>query len=373
LIMLTNASDGNIVVVQPALPIYRFNFFERISCVYGSSFMLLHAGAHLSVLTDICDPPWARLTGAMCRLPFGLEWQPGIAFLPLRRGDVLVLCGNPRQLSMIILLLRAQWRGARTVWWGHYWSSTSRRWRQILRLLPMALADAILFYTDAEVDAFRREAFFTGRVRYVAALNNGIDIEPIRQLRQPYTAIERDLALLFIGRLTEKAGLGLGLAALARLGEEAPVLHVIGDGEQRGVLQARARDLGLNDRIVWHGALTDEARIAEIANRCRAFVYPGEVGLSLIHAMAYRLPSIVHDRPQLHMPEIAAFRDAETGLSFACGDADALARCISALLADAAQLDAFSTATAEIVGPSFTTQDMASRFEALVARLKDAN
>lgn len=306
-------------------------------------------------------------------LPGGLLWQPGVSGLSVLRGDIVVLSGNPRQLSAVALLIRAKLCGARIVWWGHYWSSTSRRWRQMLRLVPMALSDAILFYTDAEVDAFQREAFLIGRVRHVAALNNGINIEPIERLLHPYSAIERDPALLFIGRLTEKAALCLGLEALALLGERAPVLHVIGDGEQRGVLQARSRDLGLEGQIVWHGALTDEAKIAEIANRCRAFFYPGEVGLSLIHAMAYRLPAIVHDRPRLHMPEIAAFRDGETGLSFAYGDADALARTISTMLADAAQLDAFAEAAAGIVGPSFTTQDMARRFEALVDRLQGAS
>lgn len=360
-----------VVLIQPALPKFRVDFFERLNSNYDGFFQVLHAGENLRGLTDFVDPPWAKRTGAMHRLPFGLEWQAGVAFMSLRRDDLVVLCGNPRQLSTIILLLRVRMRGACAIWWGHYWSSTSRRWRQILRHLPMGLVDAILFYTDAEVDSFRSKTFLIGRVRHIAALNNGINIEPIQQLRCPYSALGREPELLFIGRLTQKAGLSLGLEALALLGERAPILHVIGDGKQYGVLQARSRELGLEDRIVWHGALTDESRIAEIANQCRAFVYPGEVGLSLIHAMAYRLPSIVHDRPGLHMPEIAAFRDGETGLSFAYGDAKALARTISATLADAAQLDAFSAAAARIVGPSYTTQDMASRFEALVARLQD--
>jgi len=306
----------------------------------------------------------------MRRLPGGLLWQSGVAGLPIKQGDIVVLSGNPRQVSTLVLLVRARLRAARVVWWGHHWSSTSRRWRQILRYVPMALADAILFYTDAEVDAFQSDAVLRGRARYVTALNNGIDIRPIEQLRCPYSAAQRNSALLFIGRLTEKARLDLGLEALALLGAAAPVLHVIGDGEQRAELQARARDLGLDDRIVWHGAVTDEARITEVANHCRAFLYPGEVGLSLIHAMAYRLPAIVHDRPRLHMPEIAAFRDGATGLSFAHGDAHALAQTIEKLLSDAYQLNSFSAATADIVGPSFTTEDMANRFAALVARLE---
>lgn len=362
-----------ILHIQPALPRYRLDFFERLHRRYAPGFSVVYSPGSLGALTRPVAEDWAAPVGPMRRLPGGLLWQSGVAGLPIGRGDIVVLSGNARQLSTLVLLVRARLRAARVVWWGHYWSSTSRRWRQILRHLPMALADAILFYTDAEVDAFRSDAVLRGRARCVTALNNGIDIGPIQPLRRPYSAAERDPALLFIGRLTAKARLDLGLEALALLGEAAPVLHVIGDGEQRAALQARARDLGLEARIVWHGAMTDEPRIAEVANRCRAFLYPGEVGLSLIHAMAYRLPAIVHDRPRLHMPEIAAFRDGATGLSFACGGARALAQTVATLLADPARLDSFAAAAAQIVGPSFTTQDMAARFEALVARLETAS
>ncbi|MDT8328399.1 MAG: glycosyltransferase [Roseovarius sp.] len=361
----------NILHIQPALPRYRLDFFERLHRCYAPGFKVIYSPGSLGALTRPVSADWAVAVGPMRRLPGGLLWQSGVAGLPIGRGNIVILSGNPRQLSTLVLLVRARLRGARVVWWGHYWSSTSRRWRQILRHLPMALADAILFYTDAEVDAFRSDAVLRGRARCVTALNNGIDIGPIRQVRRPYSAAERDPALLFIGRLTDKADLGLGLKALALLGDGAPVLHVIGDGEQRAPLQARARALGLEERIVWHGAVTDEAAIADIANRCRAFLYPGEVGLSLIHAMAYTLPAIVHDRPRLHMPEIAAFRIGETGLGFACGDVHALARTIETMLADPDRLDRFSAAAAQIVGPSFTTEDMADRFEALVAHLEN--
>lgn len=361
----------NILHIQPALPRYRLDFFERLHRRYGPEFQVIYSPGSLGALTQSVKASWAVSVPPIKRLPGGLFWQPGVASLYVSRGDTVILSGNPRQLSTIALLFRARMRGARVVWWGHNWSSTSRRWRQMLRYLPMALADALLFYTDAEVNAFRSQSYLRGRVRLVAALNNGIDIGPIEKFRFPYSAIQRERALLFIGRLTEKARLDIGLEALARLRETAPVLHVIGDGDQRVALQDKAQLLGLESQIIWHGALTEESQIAEVANRCRAFLYPGEVGLSLIHAMAYRLPAIVHSDPRLHMPEIAAFRDGVTGLGFDYGDTDALARRISSLLDDTMRLNSFATATANVVGPSFTTEDMADRFEALITRLQE--
>ncbi|PTR11624.1 glycosyltransferase family 4 protein [Cereibacter azotoformans] len=362
-----------ILHIQPALPRYRIDFFERLSQRYGPTMKVIYSPGSLGALTRPVSAKWAIAVGPMQRLAGGLVWQPGVAGLAVGRGDIIVLSGNPRQISTMVLLVRAKLNGARVVWWGHYWSSTSRRWRQLLRHLPMAVADAILFYTDNEVDAFLAEPIPTRDRRIVAALNNGINVEEIRNLRQPFIAAERENALLFIGRLSAKAELELGLQALALLRDKAPVLHVIGDGDLRTVLQVQARKLGLGESIVWHGALVDEARIAEVANRCLAFMYPGEVGLSLIHAMAYTLPAIVHDEPRRHMPEIAAFRAGETGLSFARGDACSLARMIQTMLPDGGRLEQFAAAAAGIVGPSFTTEDMADRFEALITRMTEAS
>lgn len=358
--------------IQPALPRYRLDFFERLSQRYGADMRVWYSPGSLGALTSPVQAEWAIAVGPMRHLPAGLVWQPGIAFLPVRRGDVVVLSGNPRYLSTLVLLLRARLRGAHVVWWGHYWSSTSRRWRQLLRYLPMALAHALLFYTDDEVEAFRADALGLGKGAVLAALNNGIDIAPIRALRTPYLAPDRDRALLFIGRLTVKADLALGLEALARMGPEAPVLHVVGDGETREALEARVAQLGLGEKVVWHGALTDEARIAAVANRCQAFLYPGEVGLSLIHAMAYGLPALVHDTRRHHMPEIAAFRDGVTGQSFRHGDAAALAVVMQDMLADASALEALSGGARAAIGPDFTTEGMAARFEALVRTLEES-
>lgn len=361
---------STLIHIQPALPRYRLDFFERLYSLYGRRLIVVYSPGSLGMLTRPISEDWAVTVGSIMRLPGGLMWQPGVAWLEIQQDDIVVLSGNPRSLSTLVLLVRAKLRGTRVVWWGHYWSSTSRRWRQIMRHLPMTLADAILFYTDEEVAAFRADAILSDKKDLVAALNNGIDIGPILRLRRAYRPAGRERALLFIGRLTEKANLALGLKALARMGELAPVLHVIGEGELRESLLAQSRELGLSHRIVWHGAITDENAIATVANRCQAFLYPGEVGLSLIHAMAYALPAIVHDRLRLHMPEIAAFRDGVTGLSFVHGDPLALAQSIEAILTDHSRLAYFSAEATRIVGPSFTTGDMADRFAALIARLE---
>ena len=360
----------NIIHIQPALPLYRVDFFERLNQKYGSSFKVYHSPGALGELTQPVIAQWAIAVPHEMRLLGGFVWQRGVINIRIERGDIVVLSGNPRYLTTLILLFRAKYNRARVVWWGHYWSSTSYRYRQVLRLLPALMCDSLLFYTDDEIKKFRKDKIFSRRSHSVYALNNGIYIDQIKLLRSEYRASKRERALLFIGRLTAKAGIELALKALAVLGQRAPLLHIIGDGVMRKKLQLHAIHLEVDDKIVWHGAVTDEEKIATIANSCQGFLYPGEVGLSIVHAMAFALPAVVHNDRQFHMPEVAAFSDGETGLSFVHRDYLSLAETIDDFLADSIRLERFSSNSAKVVDASYNTGDMAVRFATLVNDLK---
>lgn len=367
--MRKSLENRSIIFVQPALPSYRIDFFDRIYESFGNRLRVYYSPGQLGSLTSQVNRPWAYEVGNINRIPGNLAWQRDVIDIPLRRNDILVLSGNPRHISTLILLFKAKVTSVRTVWWGHYWSSTSRRWRQVLRFLPMAMSDAILFYVDNEVERFIDDPMTIGKNKVLAALNNGIDDTLIQLHRQPYVATERARELLFVGRLTKKANLRLALRALAKLGDKAPVLHVVGAGDQEKFLQSLAVNLGVADFVHWHGESTNEEFIARIANKCRAFIYPGEVGLSLIHSMAYGLPALVHNEARLHMPEIAAFEDGWTGASFVNGDEDSLAAIMDEYMDNYIYLDKCSKNSISIVSNSYTTKSMSVRFSELVKSL----
>ncbi|WP_425104868.1 glycosyltransferase [Ancylobacter sp.] len=363
-----NAS--RVIIFQPTLPSYRVDLFARVAERLACPTEVWHSSVELGVLTQRQERfAWERRLPAMRALLPGLDWQPGVLTTPVGPGDIVVLSGAPRNVSNMLMLAWARWRGARTVWWGQYWSSTSRTHRFLLRLLLMKLSHAILFYTDDEVDAYRN-GLGRGDLRPVDALNNGINVEPILAVRAPYVPGQRPRSLLFIGRLTEKAELGTLLDALARPELADVRLEIIGDGEERSSLEEKAAGLGLEGRIAWHGGMTDERAIAAIANRCRLFVYPGGVGLSLLHAMAYGLPVVVHDERWRHMPEIAAFHRARCGVNFERGNPVVLARAIAQALTVTEVDDGWSVAAARVAEQEFNTQEMASRFCRLLQRLE---
>lgn len=362
----------NIIFVQPALPKYRLDFFRRLSAEYGDRLKVYYSSSSLLKSLEVSElPDWAIELNSIYMFPgpAHLEWQPNVIKLKIKKGDILVLSGNPRQISTIALLLKAKLKGVTIVWWGQYWSSTSKRWRQMLRFIPMSLSNALLFYTDVEVESFKNDKLALGKKSIIKALNNGINITEIKQLKMKYIATHRDPSLLFIGRLTEKSKLHLAFEAIAKLGSDAPTLHIVGDGIEKESLERLAEKLDITKYICWHGVITDEVEISRIANICKAFLYPGEVGLSLIHAMAYGLPAIIHNDNSKHMPEIAAFTDGLTGTDFKMDDVDSLCQSLRFILNNDQKLNNYSKKSYSTIESNFTTERMAERFTCLISEL----
>lgn len=96
--------------------------------------------------------------------------------------------------------------------------------------------------------------------------------------------------LLNVAALAEKKGHGYLLEALSRLG--GVHLDLVGDGELRDELEARARELGVPVRF--HGELPKE-RVARLMGEADLLVLPSThetFGCVLIEAMACGLPSV---------------------------------------------------------------------------------
>ena len=261
-------TEYRVVIVHPCVTVYRVPFFARLCTQLGASMQLYASPGTLGAITQPKTVgPWETRLGPIRGIGFGLMWQTGALGVRLRRGDVLVVSGAPRCVTNLLLLVKARLYGVPVVWWGHFRSATSRSWAMRLRLIMARAAHVLLFYTDHEVNAYlsmigRRER------QPVLALNNGLDTTIIRQSRQPYLVADRLPRVLFLGRITAKADLGLLIRGLAEPGCPNVLLHVIGDGPAKNECCALAACLGVGDRIVWHGAVFDETLIAEIANRC---------------------------------------------------------------------------------------------------------
>lgn len=150
--------------------------------------------------------------------------------------------------------------------------------------------------------------------------------------------------LAFAGRLGPQKALGVALEAVAAV--PGVTLAVAGDGPERARLEARARELGLEDRVRFLGGVPRDAVL-------RLF---GAADASVLSSAWENFPHTVVEALAVGCPVIATavggvpevVRDGVNGLLVPPGDPVALAAAISRLLSDPelrSQLSAAAPAT----------------------------
>ncbi len=358
-----------VLFVQPSIPLYRVPLFNSLSSEFGSLFKVLHGEGDLGNLTPSYQYTWSEYIGGSIKIGFGLLWQKNLINYKINKNDIVVISGNPRYISTIIFILKVKFFGGKIVWWSHFRSSTSKKWSMFLRLKLMKIADGTVFYTKDEVKEYLSITKHNKEMPIIG-LNNGIDINPVKNVRKNYDASSRKRQILFIGRTSQKSNFNILLEAFKHPSLKNITLNVIGNDESSSYFNEFQSDLIRKYKINFYGTLTNEEEISRVANKCQIFVYPGAVGLSLIHAMAYGLPCLVHSNRLQHMPEIAAFKKGMTGLTFKPNDPIDLAINLSAMMSDPKTLNNMSENCLRSVENDFNTTKMALRFFKFIKELE---
>jgi glycosyltransferase involved in cell wall biosynthesis len=163
------------------------------------------------------------------------------------------------------------------------------------------------------------------------------------------TSAADPVVILSVARLVEKKGTEVLLQALARI---SPQLHwkfvQVGGGPLQHRLQHQAQALGLNEKITWRGALTQDELLVEYRN-ADLFALASRVardgdrdGLPnvLLEAQSQGLACVATRVSAI--PELV--RDGHTGLLVEENDPDALARALEALISSPARRRALGLA-----------------------------
>jgi glycosyltransferase involved in cell wall biosynthesis len=128
------------------------------------------------------------------------------------------------------------------------------------------------------------------------------------------------------------------LEAFSRANVTGSYLVFAGDGPLRPILERRSKDLGVADRVRFLGFVNQTA-LPRVYVTCDVLVLPSDYepfGLVVNEAMLCRCPVIVSDRVGARHDLV---REGETGCVFPCGDVEALARILGALLGNRSRLE----------------------------------
>ena len=218
-------------------------------------------------------------------------------------------------------------------------------------------------------DYFRQRAIAIGCPEdRISVVGSGMRLEsfPFQPIREASTG---DIRFLMVGRLIERKGFHIALAALARFSRaDGRSIHVdiVGDGPMREELEQLARDCGLGDAVTFHGAQSHKA-IADFIRQCDVFLAPsmtcskgsqdGPVN-TLKEAMAIGRP-VVGTR---HGGISELVIDGKTGLLCKEGNVDALEKAVHRILGMQADWPQMLANAREVVETTYalsrTTDDL---------------
>ena len=339
-----SSAPTRVTIAQPALTKYRIPVFAELAAREGLDLRVAYSsdGAvpNVEAAGFVSEYHPSRRLG-----PFTLR---RFQFTESTRAqaDVIVLPWATRELTLIPAMVRARASGMGVVLWGHGFSKQESALRGALRNGVARRAHSVLVYNRSTADALVAGGLDANRV-FVAP--NALDQAPIQAAREHWLAEpdrlagfrrEHDLGegpvLLFVSRLGADRRADVLLRAGALLRDAHPDLRVaiVGDGPDSGRLRALSTELGLDDLARFPGAVYDETELAPWFLSASAFVYPVNIGLSLLHAMGYGRPVITSDNLRNHGPEIDALRPGHTGLTYKEADHEDLARVVGGLLGD---------------------------------------
>ena len=370
-----------VFVQQPALPLYRVPVFRELARRPDINLHLVYGDDPRGPANVTPDGFVASLRPLQSLIGGRVLWHtPQLTYATRRQSDVFVLSWNSRYLSLPLALLRARRSGVRTVLWGHGYSKNETRCGLMARRRIARLADALLLYDRRTAQRYIDFGFAADRV-FVAP--NAIDQQPIQTARQAWLdrpealrrfrqekGLEEGPVLLYVSRIAPANRLDLLIEAIPSLVAKQPGLRVVLIGkappESLAALQRLAQRLDVHENVILPGAIYDENELAPWFLSSTAFVYPANIGLSLLHAFGYGLPVVTSDRTEAQNPEIVALQHEQNGLTYTDSNAASLAAALDRILSDTALRDRLAKEAHRTALHEYTLERMVDGMEAAI-------
>ena len=388
----SGSTKPHILLQQDCIPSYRKALFEKLCADQRVNITI--------VADDRSDAPFLRVlpltTAATAhrvarvysiRLPWvsSLSWQPQAITVMLReRPDIVVTQGSPYVLTAWALLLLGRLFGIPVLLWTHGLLGDDSGMKWIVRKSMYRLAAGLLLYGDHARKLLVEKGFPQDKL---SVLYNSLDYDwqksvaaaisedDCSRYREALGVRSSERMVVFTGRLEPVKRLPLLVEAVAELAQRGHRVHLvlIGEGTERPALERQAGRLAVNNLIHFVGELYEERDVGLALSASDLAVIPSGAGLSVMHALAYGTPVLLHDRPDQHFPEWEAVVEGVTGFFYRCNDVKDMADKIARALFPSPRKTAMAPACRELIEDRYNVRkQMQAMLDAVERTLRKA-
>lgn len=367
-----------IAICQKEIPHYRAPFFNLLGRQSDIQLSVYHGQGSVSALAagraetfESVDSPVSEIV-----YPVLAQWHAAhLDSLNPNLHDVVIAQWDAHYASLWPAILKSSYTGVPLVLWGHGRSKHQSAWREAVRLRLGRSATAILLYSKTVADHLVQERGFESARVFVA--QNALDQNPIQEARRSWLERPQDLndfaqrhrldptrTIIFVSRLIPENRVDILIRAFEQISREEPTtkLVIVGRGPEEESLKMQVAASGLDEKVIFGGAIYSDMELAPWMLNSTLFCYPENIGLSLLHAFGFGLPVVTSDDVASHNPEIEALVPGENGLTYRHGDANDLARQCLRLMRQPSLRSAMSERALSTVLERYTLDTMARGF-----------
>jgi glycosyltransferase involved in cell wall biosynthesis len=324
-----------VYIQQNCISHYREAIFELLSSHEGIEFTVIADSESDTPFLKVVHWDTARIRHRYARrweikIPSvpAFSWQPHVLTMIIRdKPDLVIAMGTPYSLTTWAVVMVARFLRLPVLLWGHGLLQVETGAKWLIRKVLYSLASGQLLYGNHAKQLLINRGLASDNLHVVfnslkydqqLSIADAVSPKMIAEFRRTLDIGDDERLVVFTGRLQPVKRLDLLLYAIKELALRGYRVHIVlvGDGSERKALAELAQSLEIASYVHFLGAQYDEEFIGLVLSASNLSVVPSGAGLSVIHALSFGTPVILHDRIEEHFPEWEAVQEGITGFFY---------------------------------------------------------
>lgn len=306
-----------VILLEPVLAHYRQDLYEAYLNCKDFNFEIIGGKNYQGIksLTDDHYHTFNYLTFKAFKHRF-YHLIGSIRFIISSKPLIIISTGVDFHLihTIILFIFFRLFLRKKFYWWSHATLGNQGKAGIFCRKILYKASSGVFTYNRKGRENLILLGVREENIRVIGNTLNRKDYGYLNHDIYPELSNRKTFKILFSGRITEEKKLDLLIHAMSILERKSTfhfTCYIIGDGDKEPFIKL-AEELDVNDLVEFAGPKYGE-EVDKYFLDSDLFVYPGGIGLALVHAFSYGLPVITTDNFFIQMPEIELLMPGKTG------------------------------------------------------------